>query len=92
MIEHMMVYKYTMNPAASHQSKERIHQEVNRHLRPMLDQMWKADFRFPNTESMMDAGVALAFGIYNRMPHDFIPRNIWYLPQWLNKRLMYLMK
>ena len=73
LLGHLVGKKYTMNPAASHQSQatlERVHEEINRHLRPLLNQLWKANRQMVNTEEMMEAGVALAFGIYNRMPHE----------------------
>jgi len=67
--------RFDMSPAASHQSQanlERIHEEINRHLRPLLDCLWKI---IEDPDKFMDVGVAMATGIYNRMPHSALDYN-----------------
>ena len=67
--------RFEMSPAASHQSQatlERIHEEINRHLRPLLDCLWKI---IEDPDEFMDVGVAMATGIYNRMPHSALDYN-----------------
>ena len=61
--------RFQMNYAASHQSQailERIHEEVNRHLRPLLNFIWRVVDG--TSEEITDAGVYMSGGIYNRMP------------------------
>ena len=61
--------RFQMNYAGSHQSQailERIHEEVNRHLRPLLNFIWRVVDG--TSEEITDAGVYMSGGIYNRMP------------------------
>ena len=48
---------------------ERIHEEINRHLRPLLACLWR--ILDGDSEQLTDVGFYMSGGIYNRMPIDY---------------------
>ena len=77
LLQKLVANKYRMSYAGSHQSQgllEVIHREVNKYLRPLLDVLYKV-IDNNDAHQYMDAGIAMAGGIYNRMPHSALGMN-----------------
>ena len=68
LLEKLVGLKYIVSHVASHAEcgiVKRIFEEINRHLRPLLDVLSE----HLDNPLHVDAGVAMSAAIYNRMPH-----------------------